>query len=225
MRILAIETTEKIGSIAIADRGDLLAEVRLPDTLRSAQSLAPGIRNLLEDAGWTPRDVDLVAVTVGPGSFTGLRIGIGTAKVFAYAVGAEVLGIDTHETMAYACPDHVDRLSTIVDAQRGQVVARLFQRNGSGDMVARDEGELVDVEQWYSSLEPGTLVTGPLLRRVADRLPPDCVPLASDLWAPSARAVALLADCQYRAGRRDDLWQLMPVYSRPSAAEEKRRAR
>ncbi len=225
MRILAIETTERIGSIAVADRGDLVAEVRLPDTLRSAQSLAPGIQNLLEDVGWTPRDVDLVAVTVGPGSFTGLRIGIGTAKVFAYAVGAEVLGVDTHEVMAYACPDHVDRLSVVVDAQRGQVVARSFQRNGSGELVANGEGELLDVERWCESLTPGTCVTGPLLRRLADRLPSDCKPLASDLWAPSARAVALLADRQHRAGRRDDLWQLMPVYSRPSAAEEKRRAR
>ena len=225
MRILAIETTERIGSIAVADQGDLVAEIRLPNTLRSAQSLAPGIQNLLKDVGWTPQDVELVAVTAGPGSFTGLRIGIGTAKVFAYTVGAQVLGIDTHEAMAHACPDHVGRLSAIVDAQRGQVVARLFQRNGSGELVANSEGELLDVEQWCSSLTAGTHVTGPLLRRLADRLPPDCEPLASDLWSPSARTVALLADRQYAAGRRGDLWQLMPVYSRPSAAEEKRRAR
>ena len=67
---------------------------------RSARTLAPGIRHLLADAGWTPRDVALVAVSIGPGSFTGLRLGVMTAKAFAYAVGAPVLGIGTLEVIA-----------------------------------------------------------------------------------------------------------------------------
>lgn len=225
MRILALETTERIGSVALADEGDLLAEAQLPGNLRSAQSLAPAIQQLLGQIRWTPQDVQLVAVTVGPGSFTGLRIGIATAKAFAYAVGAEVLGVDTHETLALACPHEISDLTTVIDAQRGQVMARTFQRNSSGELAAKSDSELLDVDQWLASLAPGTRVTGPILRRIADRLPPDREPLSPNLWQPTAGHVALLAHKQYSAGRRDDLWQLAPVYSRLSAAEEKRRTK
>jgi tRNA threonylcarbamoyladenosine biosynthesis protein TsaB len=225
MRILAVETTERIGSIALAKGGALLAQRELPDNLRSAQSLAPAIRQLLGQVGWTPQEVELVAVTAGPGSFTGLRIGIATAKSFAYAIGAEVLGVDTHETLAWPCPGEVSRLATVIDAQRGEVVARVFQRNGSGELAPETDSELLDVDCWLASLAPGTRVTGPILRRIADRLPAGCEPLPEKLWQPSAGSVALLAHRQHTGGRRDDLWQLLPVYSRPSAAEEKRRAK
>jgi len=225
MKVLALETTERIGSVALAEQGNLLAEVRLPSDLRSAQSLAPAIQRTLGQVDWTPQDVELVAVTAGPGSFTGLRIGIATAKVLAYAVGAEVLGVDTHETLARACPADVPRLATVIDAQRGQVVARNFERNGSGELLPCSDSELVDVEKWLESLVPGTHVTGPILRRLADRLPENVEPLERELWAPTAAQVAQLAQAQYAAGSRDDLWQLVPVYSRPSAAEEKRRAK
>lgn len=225
MRILALETTERIGSIALAEGGNLQAQIQLPSDLRTAQSLAPAIQQSLVGVGWTPGDVELVAVTVGPGSFTGLRIGIATAKAFAYAVGAEVLGIDTHETLASACPSDVARLASVIDAQRGQVAARTFQRNGTGQLAALSASELLDVDRWIASLTSGTRVTGPILRRIADRLPADCEPLPPELWQPKAAHVAILAHRQYSAGRRDDLWTLTPVYSRPSAAEEKRRAK
>ncbi len=223
MKILALETTERIGSVAISEQGNLLVEVRLPDDLRSAQSLAPAIQQTLEQVGWTAQDVELVAVTSGPGSFTGLRIGIATAKMFAYAVGAEVLGVDAHETLALACPANVSKLAAVIDAQRGQVVARNFERNGSGELVPCSESELLDVDDWLKSLSPGTRVTGPILRRLADRLPESVEPLDPEVWTPTAARVAQLADRQYSAGRRGDLWKLAPVYSRPSAAEEKRR--
>ena len=121
MRILAIETTDKTGTIAAADGSNLLAEMELDRSQRSAQSLVPGLHRLLESVGWQPGDVQLVAVTVGPGSFTGLRVGIATAKVLAYAVGAEILGIDTLETIAAAVPYEVDAVCTVLDAQRGEV--------------------------------------------------------------------------------------------------------
>src|SRR4030042_1258471 len=104
MRILALETTDKAGSVAAMADGNLLAELTLGQTQRSAQSRAPAMLALLKQVGWRPADVQLVAVSVGPGSFTGLRVGVTTAKVFAYAIGAEVLAIDTLETIASGAP-------------------------------------------------------------------------------------------------------------------------
>ncbi|MDZ7620856.1 MAG: tRNA (adenosine(37)-N6)-threonylcarbamoyltransferase complex dimerization subunit type 1 TsaB, partial [Patescibacteria group bacterium] len=171
----------------------------------------------------TPRDVQLVAVTVGPGSFTGLRVGVTAAKLFAYAVGAEVLGIDTLETIAARCPPDVDRLWTAVDAQRGEWVVRQFARSTGVWPVPLEPAELVDSQPWLASLPAGSVVLGPVLRKVAGGLPAGIRCLDAEQWLPTAAEVALLASRDYAAGRRDDLWTLLPRYSRPSAAEEKLR--
>ena len=146
VNILALETTDRTGSVAVARDDEVLLEIGLAEDVRSAQSLAPGIRDLLARVAWQPADVDLVAVTVGPGSFTGLRIGVATAKAFAYAVGAEVLGIDTHEVLALPCPPEVSCLHTVVDAQRGQVAARRFRRGDSSGLIAQGGSGLTDLD-------------------------------------------------------------------------------
>ena len=229
MKILAIETTERIGSIAAMCDGALLSRRDLAPSQRSAQSLAPGIKALWAEVGWQPTDVDLVAVTVGPGSFTGLRIGVTTAKTLAFCCGAEILGIGTLETIAAAAPPHIERLTAVIDAQRNEVVMQSFQRDGNGWMVPTlDEStglpipaSLVDIDDWPKNLSPGTVLSGPILKKFAADLPQRFSALAPELWRPTAENVARLAARHYAAGRRDDVWRLVPVYSRQSAAEEK----
>ncbi len=220
-RILALETSELTGSVAAAADGKVLAELQLDPQQRSAQSLAPAIRSLLEQVGWQPCEIRLLAVTVGPGSFTGLRVGVATAKVFAYAAGAEVLGIGTLEAIAAAAPDEVPAVSVAVDAQRGDVVAQRFQRGAAGWLEAVGDPALVPLEEWLAALPPGFAVSGPVLKKWTDPLPAGVTMLDRAFWRPTAANVARLAYRDYLAGRRDDLWKLLPVYSRPSAAEEK----
>lgn len=221
MRILALETTERIATIAVAEGNTIIALRRCDPTLRSTQSLVPAIARGLRMAQWHPRDVELVAVGVGPGSFTGLRVGITTTKVLAYAVGADVLGVDTLEAIAAAAPPGTGPYWTAIDAQRGQWVVRPFFRAGDGWPQPLAPAERVDAESWLAELPAGTTLTGPVLRKAANPLPDYLRPLPESLWSPTARAVALLAARDYAEGRRDDLWTLAPRYSRPSAAEEK----
>lgn len=221
MRILALETTERIGSLAAMCDGRLLAEIELDPHQRSAQSLAPGMKALLEGVGWRPADVDLVALTVGPGSFTGLRVEVTAAKVFAYAAGAQVLGVDTLETIAAASPHSHQAVSVGVDAQRGEVVARAFRRHADGWFRPLAPAELLDLETWIANLPVGMALSGPVLRKLAGRLPPGVRVLGPRCWGPRASQVARLAARDSAAGRRDDLWTLAPRYSRRSAAEEK----
>lgn len=221
MRILALESTEAIGTVAALEGGEVLKQVELNPHQQSARSLAPGIQEVLEAVGWRASEVELVAVTRGPGSFTGLRVGLSTAKAFAYAVGAPILGIDTLEAIAANAPEGVDWLAVAVDAQRGQVMAGSFRRGPEGWMIAAGPTQLRDVDDWLSSLPPGIQVSGPILRKHALRLPAHLVPLPAELWAPKAALVGVLAARDWGAGRRDDLWSLAPVYSRRSAAEEK----
>jgi tRNA threonylcarbamoyladenosine biosynthesis protein TsaB len=221
VKILALETTERIGSVAAMSDGKLLLELKLDSKQRSAQSLAPGMKALLEKVAWQPNDVDLVATPIGPGSFTGLRVGVATAKSFAYSVQADILGVDTLEVIAARAPHDVPAIWVAVDAQRGQVVAGAFQREADGWLRPTGPARLVDIDAWLDALPTGTLVTGPILRKIVDRVPEHATPLDPEYWPPTAAAVAQVASRLCAAGHRDDVFRLVPRYSRQSAAEEK----
>ncbi|MEN6450256.1 MAG: tRNA (adenosine(37)-N6)-threonylcarbamoyltransferase complex dimerization subunit type 1 TsaB [Thermoguttaceae bacterium] len=237
MKILALETTEKIGTVAAVAGGKLLGQLALEPKLRSAQSLIPAMHQLMQTVHWTPQDVQLVAVSVGPGSFTGLRVGVTAAKVFAYCVGAAVLGVSTLETIAAGALEPEDaaadspqhgpaetaggRISVVLDAQRGDVVAQCFASDPEHGLQSLGPEELVPAEQWLASLTPGLLVAGPVLGRLRDRLPAGVLALPPERWPPRAAVVGRLAARYYDQGRRDDLWKLAPRYFRRSAAEEK----
>ena len=221
LHILALETSDLHGSVAVAAGDNVLAELHLDAAQRSARSLAPAIRSILEKIRWKPKQIDLVAVTIGPGSFTGLRIGVATAKVFAYAVGAEVLGISTLEAIAAGAPPEIKRLSVAIDAQRGDVVAQPFYRGEYDLLKPTSESDLLAMNAWIAGLEPGSAIAGPVLKKWPGEFPPSVTVLGQQFWHPTASSVARLAFRDFSAGRRDDVWKLLPLYSRPSAAEEK----
>src|SRR5207342_1377544 len=112
----------------------LVGQTLLNGDERTAQVLAPAIQQLLTAAEWSPKSVDLVAVTAGPGSFTGLRIGVTTAKAFAYAIGADVLGINTLEALALQAAPSASPLWTVLDAQRQELFAARFVVNDQFDI-------------------------------------------------------------------------------------------
>jgi tRNA threonylcarbamoyladenosine biosynthesis protein TsaB len=221
VKILALETTDPIGTVAAMEDGNLLLELELNRQQRTAQSLAPAIKTLLQHVAWNPDDLQLVAMTIGPGSFTGLRIGATMAKTLAYATGADVLGLDTLETIAQAVPENISQLTVLIDAQRGDIVTRSFRRDSEGWLVATSNQQLISIDRWLQELPPGMVVAGPVLGKLISRLPAHVTVLDQKYWSPRAATVAHLAHRQYSAGRRDDLWKLAPHYTRLSAAEEK----
>ena len=221
MKLLAIETSETAGSVAALLDDKAVAQLDLPRAEGSAKTLAPAIQAVLAKSGWRSPEVELVAVTIGPGSFTGLRVGVTTAKVFAYCVQAEILGIDTLETIAAGAPAEAGRVSVAVDAQRGQVVTVTFIRDPDGSFLPVEPSRLVDVTRWLSGVPAGVFLCGPVLRKLRGRVPEGVSLLPEEYWSPNAVALGRLAWRQYAAGQRDDVWSLVPRYSRKSAAEEK----
>jgi tRNA threonylcarbamoyladenosine biosynthesis protein TsaB len=224
MRILGIETSGRQGSVALisaeAGRFQLVSQTVLTGNERTAAALAPALRDLLRDADWPPASLELVAVAVGPGSFTGLRIGVTTAKTFAYAVGAAIVGVDTLDVLAAQTPLRDAPLWTIMDAQRQELfVARFEAIGGKWKIVSRTA--IVAQDAWLAQLQPGEGVIGPALRKLASRLPAGIVATPDHLWEPTAETVGQVAWQAHQAGHRDDLWKLAPNYFRPSAAEEK----
>jgi tRNA threonylcarbamoyladenosine biosynthesis protein TsaB len=220
MKILAIETTDQAGSVALLDGATVLSEVRLTAQQRSAQSLAPAIRDLLGSSAWQPAEIRLVAVAVGPGSFTGLRVGVTTAKTFAFAVGCDLVGIPTLEVVAAQMPAGPRQLLTVLDAGRQQVFSARFRRI-DGRLECVESTALVDDAVWLAGLQAREMISGPGLRKFAGGLPDFARLGPNEDWAPRAATVGLLALPRFDAGQRDDVWSLVPVYHRASAAEEK----
>ena len=230
MRILAVDTSLRAGSIALWEDDRLVADVDLPAGQSTTQSLAPTIAAQLTAAAWNPRQLDLIAVSQGPGSFTGLRVGVTTAKMIAYVAGAEVMGINTLEAIAWQAATawtgaDADRpVWALLDAQRRQLFAACFRLRGAQLPETVCPTAIVTPASWLAQITEPVAVTGPGVTLLA-RSPSkgNVFVVDQSVWAPRASSVGQLAWLHYQAGRRDDVWTLSPRYYRPSAAEEKRR--
>src|SRR4051794_39815868 len=157
-RILAIETSGRFGSVATlvgeANGATCLRQIALPETQRTAQSLALALQEVLNAMGWAARDVNLVAVAIGPGSFTGLRIGVTTAKAFAYAAETEIVGVDTLEAIASQVPFAESPVWAILDAQRQELFAAKFEMLEGTQLRRVRETSVISQSTWLERLQP-----------------------------------------------------------------------
>lgn len=221
LRILALETSSRRGSIALLESVQVAAQVDLPPSTGTAQGLTAAIDSALRSLDWTPGEIQLVAVTNGPGSFTGLRVGVTTAKTFAYATGAKVVAVNTLDCIATQTRRQSRKVHVVIDAQRGDLFAAAYQHQQDGELQLVDPGKIVACREWLNVLEPGVTVIGPGLEKIKDSLPNGVEVAAEHLWQPAAVNVGRLAYARHQDGRYDDFWTLSPVYHRKSAAEEK----
>ena len=224
MQILALETTEKFGSVALLNDNRILAEIVLPKDRRSSQTLHPAIHTLFETTQTAPKEIAVVAVVTGPGSFTGLRVGVTAAKVFAYTVGAKVIALDTFHTVTSVVSSRTGVISVGVDAQRGEVVAAVMRQTEDGRIEPVRKPELITVVDWWTHAAQydDVLFTGPALERWSGQAPPHIVLAPESDWFPKASSAGKLAAARISSEQFDDEWTLLPIYSRPSAAEERR---
>jgi tRNA threonylcarbamoyladenosine biosynthesis protein TsaB len=220
MRILALETSTRDATVAVLEDERLIQETDFGADQRTAQAFAPAIARQLASVGWRPRDIQLIAVSRGPGSFTGLRVGVTAAKTLAYATGAAILGIDTMHVIAAQVEGPWREIVVVVDAQRQQLCEARFRRNGP-QLEAIESSRIVGNQQWLDSLAADRAVTGPALSRLRDRLPARAIVVPAENWSPRASTVGRVGYLDYLSGRRDDFWKLVPYYHRQSAAEEK----
>jgi tRNA threonylcarbamoyladenosine biosynthesis protein TsaB len=140
MKVLAIDTSTMLGGVAVMD--DLLglvAEVRLNVKSTHSERLMTSIEYILKQSGYTISDMDFFAVAIGPGSFTGLRIGLSTVKGFSYATGKPIVSVPTLEALAYNFPFSRYPVCTMLDARKKEVYAALFEWKGDGFIRLIDE--------------------------------------------------------------------------------------
>jgi tRNA threonylcarbamoyladenosine biosynthesis protein TsaB len=225
LRILAIETSGRLGSVALleieGDRTIVAGERRTPEGERTARSLLPTTQELLREHGWRSGDVNLVCVTIGPGSFTGLRIGVVAAKTFAYAIGARLVGVHTLGAIAAGVETRgPERLWTVLDAQRQELFVASFTGRPLIDQAV-PQTEILPIADWIARLTPGDVVAGPPLAKCRDRLPTEVMVADARFWEPMALPVGRLGYELFKRGGDMNPLELVPHYYRKSAAEEK----
>jgi tRNA threonylcarbamoyladenosine biosynthesis protein TsaB len=224
VNLLALDTSTSRAALAVVTAGGAVHTSSPDPSARHGRALVPEVRALLDRAGLGVADLDGLAVGLGPGSYTGLRVGLTAAKTLAYALGKPLAGLDSLEAVARNAPPSARRVAVIADAQRGDVSAADFARDGQGDPITRvAPTRVVPLDRWAAELPEGAFVLGPALAvaRIAPLVPAHALrpddPAAN--WPDPFRLAELACDV-WRSGRRDDVFFLEPVYLRRSAAEE-----
>jgi len=217
MLVLGIETSTRPGSAALCQDVNCLAEVPLDrDGLRHAQALPPRVATLLGEHSLKTDDLDLIAISQGPGSFTGLRVGIAFAKTLAWAAGCQLVAVDTfHAIAAHAqLPAGVHSLWVAADAHRQELFVRSYSRQDGGEWNPDQDHEIVNTADWCRQLQPHETVVA-ATPGLLDEF------LTSHITSPpAAQSIARLGQLAALAGQLADPVSLEPLYLRKSAAEE-----
>lgn len=223
MLVLGIETSQRAGWVSLSSGDSCLEERRLDSTgRRHAQALPLVASELLAAHQVDPKQLDLLAVSIGPGSFTGLRVGVVFAKTLAWSIGCPVAAVDTLWAVATAAPPDLDRLYVVSDAQRNELFVGLFHRESSSTWSRQGAITIEGADAWCRQIDPSITVTGPALPLIADQLPTSCLQLHLDPSIPLASDVAIIGCQLWHAGQTSDGKTLEPLYLRKSAAEEQR---
>ena len=223
-RAIALETSARSGSVALVESdGTLLAEEQFPHDLKHAAALISILDDLTRSHGWTPRDVAEIYVSAGPGSFTGLRVGITAAKTLALALDAKVVAVPTTDVLARNAPPDARNILIILDAKRGQIfTARYTQQGGH---FTQDEPAHLDTltAMLERSPRPVHLIGEglPYHRAAIPADDPQVIITPEETWRPRAAVVAHLGHALARAGHFTDPDRLTPTYLRRPEAEEK----
>lgn len=214
-RYLILETSHQPGVVALADDRAILGQHILDEARRHARDLVPAAKRLLEEHACQPRELAAVFVSIGPGSYTGLRVGVMSAKMLAYATGCALIGIETFAAIARQAPAEADHLAVIADAQQGKIYVQHFSQSDDG-WSATDSLTIRPFAEWT----PPSWVSGPGLDMFMKHLPPSQKIAPRADWTPRAESLRSIGVATLRAGRRDDPFTLEPLYLRPSSAEE-----
>jgi tRNA threonylcarbamoyladenosine biosynthesis protein TsaB len=209
---LILESSGRSGLVGLAVDGQVALTARLDEARRHARDLAPTVSRLLGEVGCQPKHVAGVMVGMGPGSFTGLRIGITSAKAFAYAVGCPLIAVPTFPAIAVRAPHGM--VDVISDGlQRHVYCQRFTDGQAVGDLAIRT------LADWTATLTPEIAVTGPAVSQYDAGIPSSITRIGESLRLPTI-------DSLWQVGQslpplsQAELFDLEPLYLRGSSAEE-----
>ncbi len=223
-----MDTSGRVGSVAIGVKDEVLAQRYFSDQMKHAAELFPVMLELIQQAGFNVSDMSDLYVTSGPGSFTGLRIGITVAKMMALAANVKIAAVSSLDCTAQNAFDYIYKegrsdIKTVValtDAKRGQFFVGLYD-NIDNEWVKRQPECMQTAEELISSLNARTLFTGEGLKYYKSKFVGDNTEfMPEDQWSIKASTVYIQGRKKAAANQYDDPQILLPQYLRLSDAEE-----
>ncbi len=227
MLILAFETSAKAASVALLNEEQLIGEYYQNNGQTHSRTLMKMAEDLLSNCGYRVEDVTAVACAEGPGSFTGVRIGVAAAKGFAWGRGLPCIGVSTLEAMAHQALSFEGLICCVMDARREQVYHALFENCcGKLSRLCEDRAiSLEDLEKELKKYEKPKITVGDgakLCYNSIGKMVPSCVCAPEHLRMQRASGVALVAREKLLSGADFDGAKLVPNYLRLSQAERER---
>lgn len=223
MRALALETSGRIGSVAAVDGGVVVAEEQFAHGLQHAAQILPIIDRLTRSQSWTPKDLGELYVSVGPGSFTGLRIAVTLAKTLAMATGVRLVAVPTVRVLVENAPADAKHVIIVLDAKREQIFTARFERVGSA-WVEREPAHLSSLTMMLERGSRPVHLLGegiPYHQKFIPRDDPSVIVAPPELARARASVVATIGYAMARRGEFADPQRLTPTYIRRPEAEEK----
>jgi tRNA threonylcarbamoyladenosine biosynthesis protein TsaB len=226
VKILGIDTATSCGGVGLIDDDAVVAEYAFHREETPSAQLIPAIQALLQEARITIHEIDGMAVSVGPGSFTGLRVGLSTVKGFALAAERPVAGVPTLEALAAQLPSTPSLICPIVDARKGEVYTALYKQREGGRVEQLSPYQVLSPSKLFEEIPlqemvfvgDGVDVYGELIR---ERLTDKAFFASPHLNCLRGSTVAELGLQHIKKGEKDDISSLVPIYVRRSDAEIK----
>ena len=219
-KVLLLETSGSSGVVALGFGTTIVAHRVLEIAKRHVSDMAPAIAEMLKECGWEAKNLDAIATGIGPGSYTGLRIGLMSARTLAMMTGSRLLGISTFEILAQHCLEagHA-KVEIIADAQQDKIYAQRFENNNS-HLISASELKIVSAAEWIANRDISFAIAGPGVTKVQPLIPAKegmVVEQSGNINKESFLALALKKLFSHHS---DDPLSLQPLYLRRSSAEE-----
>ncbi len=221
--ILSLETSTGCGSIALTRNGRLLAETTAQPEMTHSRRLLGTVAWIMQVTGVDWSEIDGIGVSLGPGSFTGLRIGLAAAQGLALSADIPLIGVETLDALALTCTGVTDRICPVLDARKQEVYAALYEsgKGTSGYPVRLSADQVVAPDKLAEMIDEPTVLAGPAVAVYKEVFTKNSLirVLPATLSHPRALYVGLLAEQMLVNGVRSNPALISPKYVRASEAE------
>jgi tRNA threonylcarbamoyladenosine biosynthesis protein TsaB len=218
-KYLILETSSRYAEVALANHEEILASRILTENRRNASDLTLIVAELVSALGWKITQIDGMIASLGPGSFTSLRVGLMSAKALAYINQCSIYGVGTFDAIVHQAPNDVQNVFVISDALQGNVYSARYVRENQGWTISEPLA-IRSFQTILENLSPETKLSGPGLQVYREKVDSKTT-LPDPCWQPRCESL-------FQIVKRNpslylcDSWFIEPIYLRGSSAEEKR---
>ncbi|MBI5361132.1 MAG: tRNA (adenosine(37)-N6)-threonylcarbamoyltransferase complex dimerization subunit type 1 TsaB [Planctomycetes bacterium] len=218
MYCLGIETSSIIGSVALSEDSRIIDEISFEKGLIHGRELIPNIKKILSSRNLPPEKIGLVCVSQGPGSYTGLRVGMTTAKIFSYSLKKPLIAVPSLDALVMNAPLDYDYACPVMDACWDQVYSCAYKKSKNG-WQKNGEYSILPAPETADNIHKGAFVFGDALKRFRDVFEKKgrfIIGIDDAIWYPRARNICLKGFEYFKNGRHDDILKVEPMYLRPA---------